>query len=343
MILRALAVLACSLALAASFWMPAGAQERSADRILVGTQLSAANAPLFVAMGKKFFEEERLTVEVRSFKSADQLLKVLAEGRIDFATLEFSAAAFDLAGKGAIRLIAAQAREHKDFEGNDVVASIKAHARGLVKVKDLAGRTVAVTKFGSTYHYQLGQIARANGFDLQKITLKQLQSLEEVSEAINNDRVDAAVLPVHYARALLMASQARLVGWCSETDETQLGGLFVSAKAVAAKRPQIEKFLNAYRRGASEFTGATMRRDRFAKRIFDARSRTIATLVGRYVYPQLPADRAMAAIETTAYYVDPQAKIDLPDIVRQVEWFKAQGLVAADVDPKSIVDLSFTN
>jgi NitT/TauT family transport system substrate-binding protein len=342
MILRSF-VFACMLALPALSPRPAAAQEPAADRILVGTQLSAANAALFVAMGKKYFEDERLNVEVRSFASNDELLKVLAEGRIDFATLEFSAAAFTAAGKGTIKAIAAQAREHKDYEGNEVVASIRAYGRGLHKMKDLAGRTVALTHLGSPYHYQLGQIAKAGKFDLDKVTIKQLRTLEEVSEAINNDRADAAVLPVHYARALLMASQARLIGWCSEVDQPQLGALFASSKTIASKRPMIEKFLNAYRRGAAEFTGAMMRRDRFAKRIFDARSRGIATMVGRYVYSHLPADRAMIAIETTAYYVDPQARLDVGDVARQVEWFKAQGLVGADVDPKAIVDTSFTN
>lgn len=354
MILRAFAValsltwsLTWSLPLPLAMSVPAAAQDIAqpsmSPRLLVGTQLSAANAALFVAMGKKFFEDERLTVEVRSFASNDELLKALASGRIDFATSEFSAAAFALAGKGEIKAIAAQAREHKDFEGNEVVASIKAYARGLQKLKDLSGRTVAITQLGSPYHYQLGQIARANEFKLEQLTLKQLKSLEEVSEAINNDRADAAVLPVHYARALLMASQARLIGWCSEVDQPQLGGLFASSKAIAGKRPLIDRFLNAYRRGAAEFTGAMMRRDRFAKRIFDTRSRTIAAMVGRYVYPRLPIDRAMIAIETTAYYIDPQARLDVNDVVRQVEWFKAQGLVAADIDPKSIVDTTFTN
>ena len=51
----------------------------------------------------------------------------------------------------------------------------------------------------------------------------------------------------------------------------------------------------------------------------------------------------MIAIETTAYYIDPQARLDVADVARQVDWFKAQGLVAADVDPKAIVDTSFTN
>jgi NitT/TauT family transport system substrate-binding protein len=341
MILRSLVIGASLLAVVSA--TPAAAQEHSPDRILVGTQLSASNAALFVARGKKYFEDEHLNVEVRSFASNDELLKVLAEGRIDFATLELSAAAFTQAGKGTIKAIAAQAREHKDYEGNEVVASVQAYGRGLQKMTDLAGRTVALTHLGSSYHYQLGQIAKAGPFDLDKVTIKQLRTLEQVAEAINNDRADAAVLPVHYARALLMASQARLIGWCSEVDQPQLGALFASSKAIASKRPMIEKFLNAYRRGAAEFTGAMMRRDRFAKRIFDKRSRGIATMVGRYVYAHLPTDRAMIAIETTAYYIDPQARLDVGDVARQVEWFKAQGLVGADVDPKAIVDTSFTN
>jgi len=53
----------------------------------------------------------------------------LAAGEVDLASAEFTAAAFNLAGKGVIKIVAAQAREKRDFEGNEIVASPAAYAR----------------------------------------------------------------------------------------------------------------------------------------------------------------------------------------------------------------------
>ena len=309
--------------------------------MFVGTQQSAVNAALFLAAARGFFKEEGLEVELKAFPSGPDTVAALAAGQLDFAVTELTAAALNLAGKGTIKAIAGQARENKEFEGNDVVASVRAYNRGLKKFEDLAGHTIAITQLGTPFHYQVGQIARVKKFDLDKIILRPLNTLEAISAAIVDNKVDAAILPGIYARDLLMAGQARMVGWYSEIDQSQLGALFTTPRMIAQKRTTIEKFVKAYRRGAAEFTGALMRRDSFTKRKLDARSHAVADLVGRYVYPRLPASRAIDAVEATAFYLDPQAKLDVADVMRQFDWFKSQGMIDPDADPKAVVDPSF--
>lgn len=313
---------------------PAVAQER----LIVGTQLAISNAGLFVAASKGYFRDEGLVVDLRGFDDNNKLADILASGRLDLATLDFSAKIMTLAGNGAIKAVAGQARERAGFEGNNVVASVRAFTSGLHKLKDLAGRTWAITELGSVYHYQFGQIARANDFDLKAVTIKQYQTVENVAEAINNNRADAAVLPGPYARSMLTAGQARLVGWVSDVDEQQLGALFVSGRALEKNREAIVKFVRAYRRGASEFVADALRRDAFAKRILDARSRAMSELVGRFVFPKLDPEQARQAVQNWSYYIDPQVKLDLADLTKQVEWFKAQGLIERKIDPKLIAD-----
>ncbi len=51
--------------------------------------------------------------------------------------------------------------------------------------------------------------------------------------------------------------------------------------------------------------------------------------------------QAAAKVKASAFFVDEKARLDVADILTQVQWLKAEGLVDASVDAKSILDLSF--
>ncbi len=329
------AVLAIFLIIAA-FASPAAAQ----TRVTVGLTRAAANGPVFLAASRGYFEAAGLAVDLRGFSSDKQVLQALAGGALDFGAAFYSALAFDLAGRGAIAVVAAQARERRGYEGNAVVASNAAYDRGLRKFADLANKAVAIDALGSAMHYQLGRIAERSGFALDSVTLKPLQSPDAMARAVQNGSVDAAILPARYARDLLTASQGKFLGWCSELDEQQLGALFAAKAAIARRRATVEKFVRAYRRGVADYAAALLRHDRYRKRVIDAKADAAATPIAAYVYPG--ASNGVRAVETGAYFIDPRARIDIADVARQIAWFKAQGLVAGKLDARAAVDLSFT-
>ncbi len=329
--------LACAILTAAC--VSAAAQER----VTVGTTRTVSSGALFLAAAQGYFKAEGLDVEMTAYQSPQDVVEALAGNATDFGLADFTPAAFNLAGQGTIKAIAAQAREKRGYEGNEIIASNAAYAGGLRKPGDLAGKAFAISDLGSIYHYQLGQIARAKGFALSGITLKVVGSLDAVGRAVAAGEADGAILPAQYARALLLANQGKLVGWSSEIDEPQLGALFVSARTMQARRPTVEKFLRAYRRGTAEYVDALTRRDRYGKRISDAKSLAAASTIARYVYPGHSLNASVATVETGAYFMDQQALIDLADLARQVEWQKAQGLIEPSVEVRSVVDSSFSN
>lgn len=318
----------------AALLAPAAAQER----VTVGTQRLATSGALFIAATNGYFKAEGLDVEMTAYTSPQLVVEALAGGSTDFAVAAFTGAAFNLAGKGAIKAIAAQVREKRDYEGNEIVASNAAYAKGLQKPADLADHSFAIGELGSPYHYQLGQIARFKRFDIASVLLKPGSSLDVMARQVATGEADATILPAQYARELLTANQAKLVAWLSEIDEPQVGALFASAKTLA-KRETVEKFLRAYRKGAADYASALMRNDKYSKRVTDAKSKAAAAAIARYVYPNR-ADGA-ATVEASVYYMDPQAKLDSGDLERQVEWYKAQGLIDSTVNVRSVMDLSF--
>jgi NitT/TauT family transport system substrate-binding protein len=333
MLVRALAILSLIAGLTAA----AAAQER----VTIGTQRLADNGALFLAVARGYFKAEGLAVEMTAYKSDKEVAQAVAAGAVDFGLAAFTPETFNYAGQGFFKFIAAQVQERKGFEGNEVVAANVAWANGLRKMENLAGKSVAITYLGSPFHYQLAQIARAKNFDFASMTLKPMQTVDAAAIAVAEGRAEAAILPASYARELMVASQARLVGWYSEVGEEQvLGALFAGSKVLGERRPMVEKFLRAYRHGAADYS-AMVQLDRYGKRISTVATREIATVIARYVFPGRQLGRAAATVETGAYPMDPQGKLDVADLERQIAWFKAQKLIDADVNARAIVDMSF--
>ena len=137
-----------------------------------------------------------------------------------------------------------------------------------------------------------------------------------------------------------MANQAKFLGWYSELDEQQLGALFVSKKMLETRRAAVEKFVNAYRRGAADYAAALLRKERI-RNGFPTSSRRKRRQRSRVMFIRTVATDAAATVELGAYYIDPQAQLDLADIERQVAWYKSQGLIDKAVNARAVVDASF--
>lgn len=332
MIRRALSILLLVAAIT-----PAAARER----VTVATMRLTDNGALFLAATRGYFKAEGIDLVMRAYPNPQAAVQALAAGDADFGLASFTATAFELAGQGKIKAVAAQVREEQGHEGNEIVASDLAYRRGLRKLGNLVARSVAVTELGTNYHYQLGQIARLHRFDAANVTLKPLHSYKAVMDAVATNRVDAAILPAPYAREMLLTGQARLLGWYSELDAQQLGALFASARTLQSRRPMVGKFLRAYRRGAADYAAALVRHDSSGKRRSDEISERAAAEIAHYVHPDLDGERARFAVEGAAYFMDAEARLDFADVERQVNWYKAEGLISKQIDPRNVVDLTF--
>jgi len=310
------------------------------ERVTVGTQRLVTSGPLFLADARGYFKAEGLDLAMTAYGAPQTVIEALGAGATDFALTDLTAAAFNLAGQGRIKAIAAQAREKRNYEGSEIVASIAAAERGLRKPENLANTVVGVTHLGGPSHYQFGQVARLKGIKFTGMMVKQLQTVDALVAAVRSGGVDAAIVPAVQARELLVSNQARLVTWYSELDEAQTGALFASAAVLQSRRPAVEKFLRAYRRGVADYA-AMLRIDRYGKRVSDERSHAVAATIARYVYPGRSPAAAATSVEIGALYIEPKAMFDTADIERQIAWYKSQGLVEANVEAGKVIDLSF--
>jgi ABC-type nitrate/sulfonate/bicarbonate transport system substrate-binding protein len=90
----------------ASLVSPATAQEC----VVIGTQRLADNGALFLAAAAGYFKAEGIDLAMTAYENDRMVAEALASGATDFALAGFTPAAFNFAGKGTIKAIAARSR-----------------------------------------------------------------------------------------------------------------------------------------------------------------------------------------------------------------------------------------
>lgn len=316
---------------------PAVAQEK----VSVAVLRFVSSGGLFLAVEKGYFKQEGLDVELKFFEAAQPIAVAVVSGDATFGVTAFTGGFFNLAGQGALKIVAAQAKEAKGYEGNMLLASKAAYEKGLTSPDKLPGKSLGVTQVGSSFHYQLGQIAAANKFDIKSVDMKPLQSLPNMVAAIKGSQIDAIIIAPQLAKPLIDSGDAKLLTRMSDVADYQFGGLFTGTATIKDKRATVEKFVRAYQKGAADYVKAFATKDASGKIVTTAESRADAALVGKYVYPNDTAEQAAPKVIGSAFFADPQARLDIADIRTQIAWMKDQKLVESSVDANNVIDTSF--
>ncbi len=212
----------------------------------------SSSAPVFIAQDKGYFRDAGLDIELKFFDAAQPIAVATTSGDVDFGITAFTAGLYNLAGKGTLKVIGGMSREKAGYPLIGYFASNNAYAAGLKTPKDLAGKRVAVTQTGSSFHYSLGLLADKYGFKLSDVKVVPLQSLSNAAAALKGETVDAALLPASTARKLIDDGGAKLLGWVGDETPWQLGAVFASPKTVADK-PLVTKLLGALARADREY------------------------------------------------------------------------------------------
>jgi NitT/TauT family transport system substrate-binding protein len=319
--------LAAALALGA-----ASADAQQMQKVSVALLKLSSSGAVFIAKEKGYFKAEGLDADLKIFTAAAQVPVAVTSGDADFGVTGLTAGFFNLAGKGALKIIGAQSREEKGYQLNAYMVTNKAYDAGFRSLKDFTGKRLAVTTTGSTFHYSIGILAAKQGFDVKSVTLVPLQSLPNMAAAFKGGQVDATIAPVTVARTL--EADGKILGWVGDETPWQLGALFTSPKMIAERRAVVEKFIRAYRKGAYDYHVAFNARDKGQEIRGPGYDEAIAIL--SKVLEQ-PPERVKVGLP----FVDPEARLNVGDVYNQVAFWQGQGLVDRNVDAKAILDLSF--
>lgn len=320
------------LALAVAVLAACGFAPRTtrAELLKVGLLKTSGAGPVFVAQEKGYFSGEGLDVESVVFDSAQPVAVAVVSGAIDFGATALTAGFYSLAGQGALRVIAAQSFERPGYRDQAVVASNRAWNEGLKSFADLPGHSVAISQIGGSPHYSLGLLCEKFGIDMKSLSVLPLQSNANRISAITGGTADTAIIPVTYVMGSLQRGDAKLLGWVGDYVPWQLGAVFISTKAANERRDMVERFLRAYRRGTRDYYEAFSGAD--GKLRLGPTAPEIVAIIAKATGQ--PADDIRLGIT----YIDAEARVDVKDILHQIAWYKAQGMIKPEIDGDAIID-----
>jgi NitT/TauT family transport system substrate-binding protein len=294
-----------------------------ADDVLktkVGVLRLSSSAPVFIAQDKGYFRDAGLDVDLKFFDAAQPIAVATASGDVDFGITAFTAGLYNLAGKGTLKVIGGMSREKAGFPLIGYFASNNAYAAGLKTPKDLAGKRIAVTQVGSSFHYSLGLLADKYGFKLSDIKVLPMQSLSNAAAALKGETVDAALLPVSTARKLMDDNGAKLLGWVGDETPWQLGAVFASPKALANKA-LVSRLLGALDRADREYHDVILAGVTDGKVAINDKTKPLLEIIAKYT--NLPVEQVVG----NCAYIDPDGKLDVKNVDNQISWLQQQGFV----------------
>jgi len=322
-----------SSAVAAVLLVLAAAPGEAAS-IKIGLVKTTAGGAIYIAQERGYFAAAGCPAELVFFDSAQPVAVATVSGDIDFGVTGLTAGFFSLAGQGALRIVAGENQEVPSFQYLGHVVSNRAWDGGLKGFKDLPGHAFGITQVGTTLTYSLALVADKYGFDFKSLRVVPLQSNGNVSSAIAGGQVDAAVLPVTPVAKLLAHNSAHLLGWVGdETPGVQDSAVMVQTRTADDRRELVNCFLTAYRQGTHDFHDAftgpgETRQD-------GAGAADSLAIFAKYTGE--PVDVVKLAIP----YVEPQTRLNVPDVLRQIAWYKEQGMLKADVDGTRLIDARY--
>jgi NitT/TauT family transport system substrate-binding protein len=149
------------------------------------TPLTGASSPLWIAIEGKIFQKYRLEITPVYVAGSNTIVAAMVSGQFEIAGVGGGAVVLNRLGGGDLITIGAQTGVYT----NDCFARPE-----IKSIRDLKGKTIAVTRFGTSTHFAALSALRLGGLKPTDVVLVQLGSSGEREAALSSGRVDAAML-----------------------------------------------------------------------------------------------------------------------------------------------------
>ncbi|HXQ53602.1 MAG TPA: ABC transporter substrate-binding protein [Stellaceae bacterium] len=300
-----------------------------AEAIKIGILKTTTSGPVYIAQDKGFFAAEQLQSELVVFESAQPVAVATASGDIDFGYTGFTGGFYGLASQGVLRVVGGGAGEVPGYPNEPFLVSHKAWDAGLKSFKDFPGHSFGLSQFGSPPHYALGVVAEKYGFDIKTVRLVPLNSLPNMVSAVTSGQIDLTVVTGSLGAAVLGRGDARLLGYVGDEAPFQLGAVIASRKTADERGDTVRRFLHALQKGSRAYHDAFTKD---GKRADGPDAPAMIAIIARNTgQPESEVARSLP-------YVDAEARLDVADVTRQYEWYKAQGMLKGAAQSSDMID-----
>jgi NitT/TauT family transport system substrate-binding protein len=317
--------------LAAGLATPVLSQNR---KVKVGALRFTSHSGSFIALEKGYFADAGLDVELKFFQAAQPMAVAIASGDVDYAVTAISGGLISLAQKGAIKVIGGALSEEEGIDGQKILASAAAFDAGLTSPAGLDGKTFGMTTAGSSFHYMGSKIAAAEGVSVK---FKPLQKVGAIIGALKSGQIDAWSIVPHIAKPLAGSGKVHIIGSVADyIPNYQVTTVFTSAKNARGERDMTSAFIEGFSRGVGDYDdvmidglGGDVARD------------AMVDLIHKYVYADRPREKAAKSIINGTMRLNLGAALNVASVRDQLDWFKAEKLVDADITLETLIDTSY--
>jgi len=155
-------------------------------------------------------------------------------------------------------------------------------------------------------------------------------SFPNMISAVVGGSADVAFPGVTPARQALAGAKVHNLAWLGDELSMQVAVAMTSAKHADQDADLVKRFLNVYRRGLKDyhdaFTGP------------DERPHDGTTAAETYAIIAKHTEVPVETMKLGLIHLDAQGRLNVADVMHQIEWYKSQGMVKPDVDGARIID-----
>jgi len=311
---------------------------RGADTVTlrVGVINVGTDAPFLIAQKKGYFKEEGLDVVFTTFASAGDMVVPLSSGQLDIGGGAPAVGIYNAFSRGInVKVVADRASDAPGYGFDPLLVRTDLIKSGRFKTpKDLKGMTIAGNQPGSVSTVALYELLKKYGLGWSDVKVVNLSYPNHVA-AFANGKVDASITTEPEATlAELQGGVTRVMGDDQWYPNQQISVMIYGGEFMKNHRDQAKKFMRAYLRAVRYYIGA---------------------LKGGHFSGPNSADVIAILTETTglknqeAYKrltpgsIDPNGRLNLPSMRKDLQYFKDQGLIEGQVRVEDVVDQSILN
>jgi NitT/TauT family transport system substrate-binding protein len=305
-------------------------QSGTVDKVVVSYVPIINFAPLFVAIDKGYFADQKLAVEPQVLQGGADTIGLLGNGKLDASFSGVSTGTFAAIHGGiGIKLVLPISEHPKSGGGYAGALMIRKALSGEVhSAKDLKGKTVAINAPGGLAEYLLAATLGKYGLALSDMKVTHL-SLPNMGVALKNGAIDAALMGDPFATAAEKAGTAVVLAADSEpTPGLQSSLLFYGPDFISKRKDAADRFAVAIAKATRDLAGDGMSKP--------------ANLEIISKYTKIPEATIKSMTTTTVFSTNPN--IDPAALLDQQKFFiKTRELkIASPVSVDKVVDNQFS-
>lgn len=305
----------------------------AAEKVKIGILNGASAFIPLVADGKGFMKEAGIIPEFIIFDSGAKMIPSIATGELDIGIGAASSALYNAVGRGLGIKIVADALRNSPGVGQSVMVRADLLDSGAVKsLKDLKGKTFAITAFASSEAASLDRAMRSVGFTFDDVE-KLYAGFPDHVVAFQNKAIDAALTGEPFATLATDRGVARPLMTVGEYYPNQETAVMIFGSNFAQKKREVGvKFLEAYLRGAKAYLAA--RKDGYLTG--PGADEIVELLAARSSVKNVALLKRMRANG-----IDPNGDLNVEALESDFNFFKSRGQIEGNVKFVDALDLSF--